>query len=128
MADCQLSAAPHPLANPGYGKRTVSGQLPRAADDFAHLPKREAAVAAYIDRLDDNSDISVKTPAKFTPYGQWAVSKALNHLIRVGHLRRGLEAIKDLLLRRDRPPPLPRRHHPRNGEAQGVRPGVNSAA
>jgi hypothetical protein len=93
MADCQLSAAPHPLANPGYGKRTVSGQLPRTADDFAHLPKREAAVAAYIDRLDDNSDISVKTLAKFTPYGQWALSKALNHLIRAGHLRRGLEAI-----------------------------------
>ncbi|MFF8845756.1 helix-turn-helix domain-containing protein [Streptomyces sp. NPDC015127] len=93
MADGHFSAAPHPLANPGYGKRTVSDQLPRTADDFTHLPAREAAVAAYIDRLADNSDISVKTLAKHTPYGQTAIGKALNHLIRAGHLRRGLEAV-----------------------------------
>ncbi|NWF27809.1 hypothetical protein HW130_16310 [Streptomyces sp. PKU-EA00015] len=93
MDDIQLSAAPHPLANPGYGKRTVSDQLPRTADDFTHLPPREGAIAAYIDRLPDNSDISVKTLAKYTPYGQTAVGKALNHLIAAGHLRRGLEAV-----------------------------------
>jgi hypothetical protein len=58
MADAKLSAAfspahalPHPMANPGYGKRDAPDQLPRTAHDFAHLPPREAAVAAYIDRL-----------------------------------------------------------------------------
>ncbi|WP_405892813.1 hypothetical protein OG612_22180 [Streptomyces sp. NBC_01527] len=68
MADSQLSAAPraphvppHPMANPGYGKRSASGQRPRSAHDFAHLPPREAAVAGYVDRLPDGADISVKT-------------------------------------------------------------------
>ncbi|MFP1626310.1 hypothetical protein ACLB9X_14290 [Streptomyces sp. 5K101] len=93
MADGHFSAAPHPLANPGYGKRTVFDQLPRRADDFTHLPPRVGAIAAYIDRLPDNSDISVKTLAKYTPYGQTAVGKALNHLIAAGHLRRGLESV-----------------------------------
>ncbi|MEV4333211.1 hypothetical protein AB0K02_22140 [Streptomyces sp. NPDC049597] len=93
MADGHFSAAPHPLANPGYGKRTVPGQPPCTADDFTHLRPREAAIAAYIDKLPDTSDISVKTLAKYTPYGQWAVGKALNSLIAAGHLRRGLECV-----------------------------------
>ncbi|MBT2364786.1 hypothetical protein J7E88_05495 [Streptomyces sp. ISL-10] len=95
MADSHFSAALHPLANPGYGKRSVPGQRPRREDDFTHLRPREAAVATYIDRLPDQSDISVKTLAKHTPYGQWAVGKALNFLITAGHLRRGLESVQD---------------------------------
>ncbi|MEU2430719.1 hypothetical protein ABZ611_14625 [Streptomyces sp. NPDC007861] len=98
MADSQLSAAflpthatPHPMANPGYGKRTVPGQQPRTAADFAHLPPREAAIAAYIDRLKDGADISVKTLAKVLPYGQCALRTALNRIQAAGHLRRGRE-------------------------------------
>ncbi|MFI1399470.1 hypothetical protein [Streptomyces sp. NPDC020681] len=91
MAESQLSAVPHPLANPGYGKRSAPGQRPRTADDFAHLPAREAAIAAYIDRLPDGSDISVKMLAKTLPYGQCALRTALNNLKNAGHLRRGSE-------------------------------------
>lgn len=100
MADSQLSAAPraphvppHPKANPGYGKRSASGQQPRTAHDFAHLPPREAAVAAYVDRLPDGADISVKTLAKVLPHGQCALRTTLNNLQRAGHLRRGSEHV-----------------------------------
>ena len=82
---------PHPMANPGYGKREAPDQLSRTAHDFAHLPPREAAVAAYIDRLPGGADISVKTLAKTLPYGQCALRTALNNLQRAGHLRRGRE-------------------------------------
>lgn len=91
MAESHFSAAPHPLANPGYGKRSAPGQLTRTAHDFAHLPPREAAIAAYLDRLPDGSDISVKTLAKVLPYGQCALRTALNTLKNTGHLRRGRE-------------------------------------
>lgn len=100
MADSQLSAAPraphvppHPMANPGYGKRSASGQRPRTAHDFTHLPPREAAVAGYVDRLPDGADISVKTLAKVLPYGQCALRTTLNNLQRTGHLRRGSEHV-----------------------------------
>ncbi|MEY9992293.1 hypothetical protein ABIE67_004325 [Streptomyces sp. V4I8] len=100
MAEAKLSAAslsahasPHPMANPGYGKRSAPDQRPRAAHDFAALPPREAAIAAYIDRLPDGADISVKTLAKQLPYGQCALRTALNNLQRAGHLRRGRERI-----------------------------------
>ncbi|MFD8967412.1 hypothetical protein ACFV0C_20860 [Streptomyces sp. NPDC059568] len=79
------------MANPGYGKRSTPGQLARTADDFAHLPGREAAVAAFIDRLPEGADISVKALAKVLPYGQCALRTALRHLQNVGHLRRGRE-------------------------------------
>jgi hypothetical protein len=102
MADAKLSAAflpahalPHPMANPGYGKRAAPDQLPRTAHDFAHLPPREAAIAAYIDRLPGGADISVKTLAKTLPYGQCALRTALNNLQRAGHLRRGREHLAD---------------------------------
>ncbi|ORT58825.1 hypothetical protein [Streptomyces sp. CB03238] len=94
MADSQLSAAPHPLAKPGYGKRSAPGQKPPTASDFAHLPPRERSIAGYIDRLTDGADISYKTLAKILPlYGQRAVSTALNNLVAAGHLRRGQEQI-----------------------------------
>jgi len=102
VADAKLSPAflpahalPHPMANPGYGKRNAPDQLPRTADDFAHLPPREAAIAAYIDRLPNGADISVKTLAKTLPYGQCALRTALNNLQREGHLRRGREHLAD---------------------------------
>ncbi|MGI5195993.1 hypothetical protein ACQEVY_20450 [Streptomyces sp. CA-288835] len=98
MADANLSgtflpahASPHPMANPGYGKLSAPDQLPRTAHDFAHLPPREAAIAAYIDRLPNGADISVKTLAKTLPYGQCALRTALNNLQQAGHLRRGRE-------------------------------------
>ncbi|MFE4214761.1 hypothetical protein [Streptomyces sp. NPDC056844] len=100
MAVDQLSAAPrapyvppHPMANPGYGKRSAPDQRPRGERDFAHLPPREAAVAAYIDRLPDGSDVSVKTLARWLPYGQCALRTALNRLQAAGHLRRGRECV-----------------------------------
>jgi hypothetical protein len=92
MATAQLSAAPrpsaHPKANPGYGKKSAPGQEPRTGRDFAHLPAREASIAGYLDRLDDEADISIKTLAKHLPYGQCALGTALNHLSAAGHLRR----------------------------------------
>lgn len=100
MAVDQLSAAQptpyestHPMANPGYGKRSAPDQRPRESRDFCHLPPREAAVASYIDRLPDGSDISVKTLAKWLPYGQCALRTALNRLQAAGHLRRGSECV-----------------------------------
>ncbi|WP_416976351.1 hypothetical protein [Streptomyces sp. T028] len=82
------------MANPGYGKRSAPGQLARTNHDFAHLPPREAAIAAYVDRLPDGADISVKTLAKTTPYGQCALRTALNRIQAAGHLRRGREQVK----------------------------------
>jgi hypothetical protein len=81
------------MANPGYGKRSVPGQRPRTNHDFADLPGREAAVAAYLDHLPDGADISVKTLAKVLPYGQCALGTALNRLQKAGHLRRGRERL-----------------------------------
>ncbi|MFK0151261.1 hypothetical protein ACIQVK_04155 [Streptomyces sp. NPDC090493] len=83
------------MANPGYGKRSTPDQHRRTAHDFAHLPPREAAIAAYVDRLPDGADISVKTLAKHLPYGQCALRTALNDLQRAGHLRRGREHLAD---------------------------------
>ncbi|ATL28680.1 hypothetical protein KY5_3662 [Streptomyces formicae] len=101
MADAKPSTAPrpahadpHPMANPGYGKRSAPDQRPRAAGDFTHLPPREAAIASYLDRLPDGTDISVKTLAKHLPYGQCALRTALNRLQVAGHLRRGREHVR----------------------------------
>ncbi|WP_332330065.1 hypothetical protein [Streptomyces sp. WMMC1477] len=92
MAVHDLSPEPaadaHPLANPGYGKRSAPEQLPRTASDFVHLPAREASIAAYLDRLPDGADVSVKTLAKVLPYGQCALRAALRRLSEAGHLRR----------------------------------------
>ncbi|MFF8426306.1 hypothetical protein ACF07Y_14280 [Streptomyces sp. NPDC016566] len=82
------------MANPGYGKRSAPYQLPRTEHDFAHLPPREAAIAAYVDRLPEGADISVKTLAKQLPYGQCALRTALNRLQAAGHLRRGRERLE----------------------------------
>ncbi|MFE7761143.1 hypothetical protein [Streptomyces sp. NPDC057438] len=79
------------MAAPGYGKRAAPDQLPRTPHDFADLLPREAAIAAYLDRLPDGADISVKTLAKELPYGQCALRTALNRLQEAGHLRRGRE-------------------------------------
>ncbi|MFE7275590.1 hypothetical protein [Streptomyces sp. NPDC057623] len=81
--------AAHPLAKPGYGKRSAPDQVPPRADDFAHLPPREAYLAGFLDRLSDNAAMDAKTIAKAQPlYGQQAVRSALNELSRHGHLRR----------------------------------------
>lgn len=108
MAASQLSAAPvsvpgptpcpapalgHPMANPGYGKRSAPDQRPRTGHDFAHLLPRDAAIAAYIDGLCDGADISVKMLAKVLPYGQCALRTSLNRLQAEGHLRRGSECV-----------------------------------
>ncbi|MFJ7337073.1 hypothetical protein ACIQUU_27975 [Streptomyces sp. NPDC101116] len=81
------------MAGPGYGKRTTPYQLRGTNHDFSHLPPREAAIAAYLDRLPDGADISVKTLAKHLPYGQCALGTALNRIQQAGHLRRGRECI-----------------------------------
>lgn len=92
-ASLSAHASPHPMANPGYGKRSAPDQRTRTNHDFAGLPPREAAIAAYIDRLPDGADISVKTLAKQLPYGQCALRTALNNLQQAGHLRRGREHV-----------------------------------
>ena len=80
------------MAAPGYGKRSAPDQNPRREGDFAHLPGREAYLAAFIDRLPDGAAIDTKTLAREQPlYGQQAVRSALRALGAAGHLRRVLE-------------------------------------
>ncbi|MGW0766792.1 hypothetical protein [Streptomyces sp. NPDC002676] len=74
-------------------QRSAPGQPPRTNHDFVHLSPREAAIAAYLDRLPDGAGISVKTPANVLPYGQCALRTALDRLQRAGHLRRGRERL-----------------------------------
>lgn len=98
MAVTNLSPAPRPhappMAAPGYGKRSAPDQPPRRRDDFAHLPRREAAIAAHIDRLRDGAAIDTKTLAReLADYGQQAVRSALAALSRAGHLRRIRETV-----------------------------------
>nr|BFD84524.1 hypothetical protein StreXyl84_39250 [Streptomyces sp. Xyl84] len=94
MADGNLIAAlparaAHPLAKPGYGKRSAPDQAPPRAGDFDRLPARAAYLANLIDRLDENAAMDAKTLAKAQPlYGQQAVRSALNELSAAGHLRR----------------------------------------
>lgn len=77
------------MAKPGYGKRSMPGQLPSRADDFALLPTRERYIAGFIDRLPDGASMDVKSLAKQLPlYGQQAVGSALRALATAGHLRR----------------------------------------
>lgn len=84
-----LPAHAHPMANPGYGKRNAPEQAPARAEDFAHLPRREASIARFIDGLPEGADISVKTLAKVLPdYGQCALRTALRRITEAGHLRR----------------------------------------
>ncbi|MEV6736879.1 hypothetical protein AB0N14_07975 [Streptomyces sp. NPDC051104] len=81
--------AAHPMAKPGYGKRSAPDQLPSRAGDFEHLPAREAYIARLLDRLPENAAMDAKTIAKFQPlYGQQAVRSTLNELSKAGHLRR----------------------------------------
>ncbi|MFI9205836.1 hypothetical protein [Streptomyces sp. NPDC053048] len=92
MADANLTAVP--MAAAGYGKQSAPDQAPRTRSDFAHLPAREAAIAAFIDRLPDGAAVDIKTLAKQIPaYGQQAVATALNNLSKAGHLRRFRETI-----------------------------------
>jgi hypothetical protein len=79
----------HPMANPGYGKRSAPDQEPRRPGDFGHLPAREGNIAGFLDRLPEGAAMDAKTLAKKLPlYGQQAVRTALNQLSRAGHLRR----------------------------------------
>ncbi|MFJ8887542.1 MarR family transcriptional regulator [Streptomyces sp. NPDC102402] len=83
------SSRPYPMAKPGYGKRSMPGQLPRSSADFALLPARERYVAGYIDHLPDGASMDVKSLAKQLPlYGQQAVGSALKALAAAGYLRR----------------------------------------
>lgn len=84
-----LRAPAHRMAKAGYGKRHVPDEAPRGAADFVHLPPREAAIAAYIDRLPEGAAIGYKVLAEELPdYGQQACRSALDRLTRAGHLRR----------------------------------------
>ncbi|MFD3516123.1 hypothetical protein [Streptomyces sp. NPDC058657] len=89
-----LHAPAHPMAKPGYGKRSAPDQLPLDGGTFAHLPRREASIARYIDLLPDGSDISIKVLAKeIEAYGQMAIGSALRYLTSTGHLRRFVEEV-----------------------------------
>ncbi|WP_413093708.1 MarR family transcriptional regulator [Streptomyces nitrosporeus] len=80
---------PYPMANPGYGKRSVPGQPASSAGDFAFLPDRERYIAGFIDHLPDGASMDVKSLAKQVPlYAQQAVGSALRALTVAGHLRR----------------------------------------
>ncbi|WP_406095339.1 hypothetical protein [Streptomyces sp. NBC_01013] len=77
------------MAKAGFGKRLVPDEAPRGAADFAHLPTREAAIAAYVDRLPEGAAIGYKVLAEeLADYGQQACRSALDRLTRAGHLRR----------------------------------------
>ncbi|MDJ0461473.1 hypothetical protein [Streptomyces sp. H27-C3] len=90
-----LPAPAHPLAKTGYGKRSAHDQKPRGEADFVHLRPREAAVAAYIDRLPDGAAIGYKPlAANIADFGQQACGKALNFLSDAGHLRRVKEHLE----------------------------------
>lgn len=81
--------AAHPLAKPGYGKRSAPDQSPSRKGDFDHLPARAAYLASLLDRLCENAAMDAKTIAKAQPlYGQAAVRTTLNELGVAGHLRR----------------------------------------
>ncbi|BCL21269.1 hypothetical protein GCM10017668_31120 [Streptomyces tuirus] len=82
-----------PWPTPATASARPTTKPPCTKRDFAHLPPREAAVAAYLDRLPDGADISVKTLAKQLPYGQCALGTALNRIQQAGHLRRGRECV-----------------------------------
>lgn len=93
MAAANLSAAlrapAHPMAKAGYGKRHAPDQAPPSATDFTGLEPREAAIAAYVDRLPEGAAIGYKVLAEELPdYGQQACRSALDRLTRAGHLRR----------------------------------------
>ncbi|MFE7750380.1 MarR family transcriptional regulator [Streptomyces sp. NPDC057428] len=80
---------PYPMANPGYGKRSMPDQSPACADDFTLLPPRERSIAGFIDHLPDGASMDVKSLAKQLPlYGQQAVGSALRTLSVAGYLRR----------------------------------------
>ncbi|MET7616009.1 hypothetical protein [Streptomyces sp. NPDC005408] len=97
-SSCALPTPAHPMASPGYGKRPGPDQSPRRSGDFANLPKREAAVAAFIDRLPEGAAMDHKTLAKhIADYGQAAIRSALKALTNAGHLRR----IKEQVVRDD---------------------------
>ncbi|WP_251060154.1 hypothetical protein [Streptomyces sp. ISL-100] len=84
------------MAKPGFEKRSAPDQEARRGRDFAHLPKREAAIAHYVDRLPDGSDISIKTLAReMADYGQCAVATALRALSVAGHLRVVRRTVQD---------------------------------
>ncbi|MCK1795186.1 hypothetical protein MTQ01_04010 [Streptomyces sp. XM4193] len=89
----ELPADTHPKAAPGFGKRAVPGQHRDADPHFGHLPPREASIATYLDRLPEGADISVKTLARTTPYGQCALRTALRLISEAGHLRRTRETV-----------------------------------
>ncbi|RII19586.1 hypothetical protein DSC45_06200 [Streptomyces sp. YIM 130001] len=91
-----IFAAPstaHPMAASGFGKQSVPGQGPRRRTDFEALSPVAAAVAAYVDRLPDGADISIKGLAAQLPRGQAAIGTALRELARTGHLRRIRERV-----------------------------------
>ncbi|MCC9307593.1 hypothetical protein LN042_10845 [Kitasatospora sp. RB6PN24] len=93
-------AVDYPTAAPGFGKRTAPSQHARSANDFAHLPEREAYLAHFIDRLPEGAAIDIKTLAREQPrYGQQAVGKALKALCEAGHLKREREKVGDGVVR-----------------------------
>ncbi|QSY51782.1 hypothetical protein [Streptomyces griseocarneus] len=82
------------MAAPGYGKRSAPDQAARDRQTFAHLPEREAHIAAHIDRLPDGAAIDVKTLAKeLAAYGQQAIRTALTALTAAGHVFRKRETV-----------------------------------
>lgn len=77
------------MAKPGFGKRLAPGQTEALSGTFAHLPKREAAIAGFIDRLPVGAAIGYKAlAAQISGYGQQACRRALEFLTDRGHLRR----------------------------------------
>ncbi|GHE72616.1 hypothetical protein GCM10018785_45970 [Streptomyces longispororuber] len=92
MAYAQLNAVlpspSHPMAKTGYGKRHASDEPPHTEADFAHLPQRDAEIAAFIDHLPVGAAMGHKVIAAEHPrYGQQAVRTSMGRLTGAGHLR-----------------------------------------
>ncbi|MFC8131290.1 hypothetical protein [Streptomyces sp. NPDC057302] len=82
------------MANPGYGKRLAPEQERAHRADFELLPKREAAIAGFIDRLPEGAAMDHKTLARhIAGYGQAAIRSALKALSHAGYLRRIKEQV-----------------------------------
>ncbi|MGW7412635.1 hypothetical protein [Streptomyces sp. NPDC054863] len=95
VTDLDMDEESPRMASQGFGKRSAPDQLPPAEQDFAHLRKREAIIARYLDGLPEGAAISIDVLARqLDDYGSTAIGTALKRLIAEGHLYRLRRTVK----------------------------------